>query len=292
MKKQTSVVASVQRRFDKSAERVFDAFLDPEKAGRFMFSTPTGQMVKVEIDARVGGRFNFVDRRAGEDVEHHGEYLELERPSRLVFTLSVPKYADEVDRVAIDIVPEAGGGCVLTLTHEMDAKFTDIKRQVEAGWADMLDGVAVVLDDESSGKALILADGALVWSFEQRLAAAPEVAFRALTEPEQLARWFPFEIRGGRALGAELTFVDPSGELPPEHGVITEYESPRVIAYGWGEQHFRWVLAPEGEGSRLVLQNTFSQAMKVERDEAACWGHCQHALEAQLDALARHLSGG
>jgi uncharacterized protein YndB with AHSA1/START domain len=291
MKKQ-AIVARVVRRFDKSAERVFDAFLDPAKAGRFMFSTPTGQMVKVEIDARVGGRFNFVDRRAGEDVEHRGEYLELERPRRLVFTLSVPKYADGVDRVAIDIVPDAGGGCVLTLTHEMDAKFRDIKRQVEAGWADIVDGVALVLDDTRAGKALIVADGAFVWSFEQRLAAPPEVAFRALTEPEQLARWFPFELRGRRALGAELTFVDPSGELPPEHGEITEYEPPRVIAYGWGEQHFRWALAPEGDGSRLVLQNTFSPAMKVERDETACWGHCQHALEAQLEALARHLSGG
>jgi uncharacterized protein YndB with AHSA1/START domain len=292
MKKQTIVAARVQRRFDKSAERVFDAFLDPAKAGRFMFSTPKGKMVKVEIDARVGGHFNFVDRRAGEDVEHRGEYLELERPRRLVFTLRVPKYAAEIDRVAIDIVPEAGGGCVLTLTHEMDAKFTDIKRQAEAGWADIVDGVAVVLDDESPGKALIVADGAFVWSFEQRLAAPPEVAFRALSEPEQLARWFPFEIRGERALAAELTFVDPSGELPPEHGVITDYQPPRVIAYSWGEQHFRWVLASEGEGSRLVLENTFSQAMKVERDQAACWGHCRHALEAQLDALARHLSRG
>jgi uncharacterized protein YndB with AHSA1/START domain len=292
MKPGAPVTARVQRRFDKSAERVFDAFLDPAKAGRFMFSTPSGEMVKVEVDARVGGSFNFVDRRAGEDVEHRGEYLELERPRRLVFTLRVPKYSDGVDRVAIDIEPDAAGGCVLTLTHEMDAKFSDIRRGVEAGWADILDGAAVALDDAGSSKALIVADGSFVWTFEQRLAASPEAAFRALTEPKELARWFSFEVRGPRALGAELTFVDPSGELPPEHGVITEYEPPRVIAYGWGEQHFRWALAPEGEGSRLLLENTFTRAMKVERDEAACWGHCQHALEAQLEALASHLSGG
>jgi uncharacterized protein YndB with AHSA1/START domain len=160
MKPRINIIARVQRRFDKSAERVFDAFLDPAKAGRFMFSTPTGEMVKVEIDPRVGGRFNFVDRRAGEDVEHHGEYLELERPRRLVFTLGVPRYSDSVDRVAIDIEPDSRGGCVLTLTHEMDAKYRDIKRQVEAGWADIVDGAAAALEDGSTGRALIVADGA------------------------------------------------------------------------------------------------------------------------------------
>src|SRR5690242_3540929 len=104
-----TIQARVTRRFSASAERVFDAFLDPAKAGRFMFTTPTGQMVRVEIDARVGGKFVFTDRRDGEDVEHSGEYLEVERPRRLVFTIRVPKYSQNVDRVTIDITPLAGG---------------------------------------------------------------------------------------------------------------------------------------------------------------------------------------
>jgi uncharacterized protein YndB with AHSA1/START domain len=292
MKPRSTVIARVQRSFDKSADRVFDAFLDPAKAGRFMFATPTGEMVRVEIDARVGGRFVFVDRRDGEDVEHRGEYLELERPRRLVFTLGVPKYSDDFDRVTIDIVPDARGGCLLTLTHEMDAKYTGIKRQVESGWADIVDGVATAVEDTSSSKALIVTEDAFAWTFERALPAAAEAAFRALTEPAELARWFPFEIQGPRALGAELTFVDPSGQLPPESGVITQYQPPSVVAYRWGDQHFEWQLRPAGEGSLLVLVNTFTPAMKVERDEAACWGHCQHALEEQLEALARYLSGG
>ncbi len=69
----------VSRSFRAAAERVYDAFLDPAVAGQFMFATPAGEMVRVEIDARVGGRYVFVDRREGEDVEHSGEYLELER---------------------------------------------------------------------------------------------------------------------------------------------------------------------------------------------------------------------
>jgi uncharacterized protein YndB with AHSA1/START domain len=90
-----SVKLSVTRQFSATAERVFDAFLDPAKAGKFMFATASGTMVRVAIDARVGGSYAFVDRRDGEDVEHVGEYLEIQRPRRLVFTLQVPRYSQE-----------------------------------------------------------------------------------------------------------------------------------------------------------------------------------------------------
>lgn len=133
---------TVTRRFDASPERVFDAFLDPARAKQFLFSTPEGEMVRADIDARVGGRYNFTDRRDGEDVEHVGEYLELDRPRRLVFTLQVPKYAQESDRVAIDIVP-AGDGCELTLTHEMT--LPEWKEQTEQGWTMILGKLAGAL---------------------------------------------------------------------------------------------------------------------------------------------------
>ncbi len=73
------------RRFDFPIERVFDAWLDPSKASKFLFVTPTGKMVRVEIDARVGGSFN-ITRCDGEDIEHIGTYLEIDRPRRLVFS--------------------------------------------------------------------------------------------------------------------------------------------------------------------------------------------------------------
>jgi len=128
----------VTRRFDADAERVFDAWLDPALAGRWLFATETGEMVKVEIDARVGGRFIFTDRRDGEDVEHVGEYLDIDRPHRLVFTFAVPKYSSVYTRVAIEIARH-GDCCELTLTHEgVLPEWADATRQ---GWGRILDGL-------------------------------------------------------------------------------------------------------------------------------------------------------
>jgi uncharacterized protein YndB with AHSA1/START domain len=129
----------ITRRFDASIERVFDAWLDPEKAGKWLFATPTGKMVRVEIDARVGGSFVFTDRRDNEDVEHVGTYLEIDRPRRLVFSFAVPKYSKLFTRVSIDLKP-LPTGCELTLTHEgVLAEWLDSSRE---GWGKILDALA------------------------------------------------------------------------------------------------------------------------------------------------------
>src|SRR5262245_33779707 len=138
------IIIRISRGYDFPAERVFDAWLDPEKARKFLFATSKGQMVRAEIDARVGGAFNFTDRRDGVDAEHIGEYLEIDRPRRLVFTFHTERGSTDLSRVTIDITPR-GGGCELTLTHEIDPKWADYKARTEAGWTTILDGFASVL---------------------------------------------------------------------------------------------------------------------------------------------------
>jgi len=133
----------VTHRYDAPPETVFDAWLDPKVAGRFLFATPTGQMIKAEIDPRVGGRFNFTDRRPDMgDVEHVGSYLEIDRPRRLVFEFAVPAYEATKTTVTIEIVA-SGSGSELTLTH--DGVFEQYVTQTQHGWGMIL---------ESLGKAL------------------------------------------------------------------------------------------------------------------------------------------
>ena len=135
-------IVRVHHHFDASAERVFDAWLDPSRAGKWFFATPTGVMVRAEIDARVGGRFCFVDRRDGVDVEHVGEYLEIDRPRRLVFTFGVPQFSAEFTRVAIDLVA-SGSGCELTLTHH--GVLPEYASRTREGWTGILEGLATTL---------------------------------------------------------------------------------------------------------------------------------------------------
>nr|WP_216618451.1 SRPBCC family protein [Corallococcus carmarthensis] len=138
---------TVTHRFSNaSAERVFDAWLHPAKARSWLFVTaPDKPLVRAEINARVGGRFCFADLRDGEEVEHVGEYLELDRPRRLVFTFGVPKYSQAYDRVTVDIVPD-GEGCVLTLTHEMGPDGEKWKDSTQKGWTTLLGGLDTWLE--------------------------------------------------------------------------------------------------------------------------------------------------
>jgi uncharacterized protein YndB with AHSA1/START domain len=131
-----TVTVKVSHRYRQSPETVFDAWLTPATAGGFLFATPQGTMVRAEIDPRVGGGFIFTDRRDGQDVEHVGEYLEIDRPRRLVFNFKVPAFSDQATQVAIDIAPAEGGGCNLTLTH--DGVLPDYNERTVHGWTTIL----------------------------------------------------------------------------------------------------------------------------------------------------------
>jgi uncharacterized protein YndB with AHSA1/START domain len=147
------------RRFETSAEQVYEAWLDPDKVGAWMASALkgfgfgfgfgfglSGEMRRVEIDPRVGGRFCFSDMRNGMEAVHRGEYLELVRPRRIVFTWIVgesvvgDENADPPSRVTLTIQPD-GTGCIATIIHEMDAKWAECVSRTEPGWAGMLQAI-------------------------------------------------------------------------------------------------------------------------------------------------------
>ena len=139
---QERVTVRVSREFNAAPERVFDAWLDRATAGNWLFATPKGEMKVVEIDARVGGAFTFIDRRDGEDIAHTGEYVELDRPRRLTFDFRVPKFSSEATRISIDFAP-SGTGCSVALVHE--GVFKDFASRTEEGWREILEGLAKTL---------------------------------------------------------------------------------------------------------------------------------------------------
>ena len=137
---QETIRLSVERRIAAPPEQVFDAWLDPKAAGRWLFATPDGTMERVEIEPRVGGRFVIAERRGDELAEHFGEYVEIDRPRRLVFTFATS--VDETPtQVTVTLEPD-GEATRLTLVHEMDAKWADYADQTRQGWTTILEGLA------------------------------------------------------------------------------------------------------------------------------------------------------
>ena len=96
--------------------------------------------------------------------------------------------------------------------------------------------------------------------FERRLDHSPERVWRAITEPEELAHWFP----------------------PGEELQVTESEPARLLAGTWYGDELRFELRPEGDACVLVFTHTFAEREKAARD-AAGWDR----VFVRFDALLR-----
>jgi uncharacterized protein YndB with AHSA1/START domain len=144
---QPDVVVRVTHRYNVPVERVFDAWLTPAQAARFLFATRTGNILHCDIDPRVGGGFLVTDRRPVPDgdesffeAQHRGTYVEIERPNRLAFDFGVEPMHTNTTRVTIDFVPLGPNISEIVLTHDLGSG-RDAKANAERtrqGWARML----------------------------------------------------------------------------------------------------------------------------------------------------------
>ena len=143
-----TVKAVVSQQFAASAERVFEAWLDPAWIGRWMFGPGIRdeQVVRLAVEPRVGGKFSFVVDRQGVEIDHVGEYLELDRPRLLVFTWGTRDSLPNTSRVVVELLPN-DRGCELTLTHVMNADWATFVDKAAGSWRKMLEALAGTLPE-------------------------------------------------------------------------------------------------------------------------------------------------
>jgi len=123
--------------------------------------------------------------------------------------------------------------------------------------------------------------------FTSALPHPPEKVWRALTEAEHLAGWFPTEIIGERAAGAALRFEFREGEGPGFDGTMITFDPPRLMEFLWGKDLLRFELEPTELGTMLTLTDTLEELGKAARD-AAGWHVCLERLELNLAGERRN----
>lgn len=116
----------------------------------------------------------------------------------------------------------------------------------------------------------------------RELRHSPEKVWDALTDPNQLREWAPFD--ASRNLGSTGTVQLTTVGAPQPHvteNEITRAEAPNLLEYNWGDNTTRWELEAMGQGTRLTLW------AKIDRRYiamgAAGWHICLDVMDHLLD---------
>ena len=111
----------------------------------------------------------------------------------------------------------------------------------------------------------------------------PAKVWKALTDPEELREWAPFD--SDRNLGSAGTAKLSTVGTPAPHVTETQVkraDAPRLLEFNWGGQDIRWQLEPLGSnGTRLTLWHNIDRNFIAMG--AAGWHICFDVMERHLD---------
>ncbi|WP_082034355.1 SRPBCC family protein [Cohnella kolymensis] len=215
---------NMNRRFKVSAEKVCDAWLNPAMMRRWLFTREATNKVALS-EPRVGGEWQITEHREGTDYTAIGEYIEIDRPNRLVFTFKMPQFSDSIDTITVEI-RALEQGCEMSFTQEIFVPHqdnwteADIEKALkeyrdgsEHGWSLMFGGLndllALQFRVEKIG-ARTLDDATIDGIYAEHVRDEGEQTLAALSylgyvDPTKVA---------STALGRNLlrSFADPSNE--------------------------------------------------------------------------------
>jgi uncharacterized protein YndB with AHSA1/START domain len=130
--------------FNTHADALFDAWTDPAIMRNWLFKGDRSEIEHIEVDLAVDGRFSIVERTPTGLIDHFGNYLLVDRPKLLCFTLEVPLHFPGQSRVTIAF-RQGSKDC------EMVFEQTGVDPEiVEAEWRRMFSRLAMVLLKGSS----------------------------------------------------------------------------------------------------------------------------------------------
>jgi uncharacterized protein YndB with AHSA1/START domain len=137
---ETATALRLERGYAAAPERVFDAWTNPEVLRRWWAAGPDWECPEADVDLRVGGRYRLAMRTpAGETHVVGGEYTEIERPGRLVYTWAWEDGDGTESRVTVEFRAD-GDGTTVVITHA-GLSSEESRDQHAHGWAACLDNL-------------------------------------------------------------------------------------------------------------------------------------------------------
>jgi uncharacterized protein YndB with AHSA1/START domain len=110
----------------------------------------------------------------------------------------------------------------------------------------------------------------------------PEKVWQALTDPDQLREWAPFDADGNLGVtGARIKLTTVGAPTPQvSETTVTRAEVPHMLEYKWGSFDMRWELEAVGGGTRLTLWTNIARGYISMG--AAGWHICFDVLDYLL----------
>jgi uncharacterized protein YndB with AHSA1/START domain len=109
----------------------------------------------------------------------------------------------------------------------------------------------------------------------------PDKVWRALTDPDQLRQWAPFDSDGSLASAGTVKLTTVGAPKPMvSESTVKRAEPPRLLEHTWGGFEMRWELEPLGAGTRLTLWHNIARDYIAMG--AAGWHVCLDVLDRQL----------
>jgi uncharacterized protein YndB with AHSA1/START domain len=138
----TEDAITITRVFEAPRERVWLEWTEPERfADWFGGTTNEVPMSSVEMDVRAGGVFRLTMVTARGEVHWHGEYQEVDEPSRVVFTLTDQPPGTEYALITVDLV-DLGDGRTEMRFEQRGPMPEAQARAAREGWLWFFDRIA------------------------------------------------------------------------------------------------------------------------------------------------------
>jgi aminoglycoside 6'-N-acetyltransferase len=221
---------TVRRRIEASAEKLFDAWLEPASLAAWMH--PGGVACSTaKVDAREGGAFQILTHAPeGATLLHSGIYRVIERPQRLVFTWLSPASRESESLVSVEFRERRRA------TEVVVTMVATPETQIELRAATPADLELLRRWDEQPH--VIAADPNDDWGWEAELGRSPDWREQLIAELD------------GRPIGF-VQIIDPAreesrywGEVAPDLCAVDLWlGEPEDLGKGYGTAIMRAVLA-------------------------------------------------